>query len=186
MTTMLRGGRIMNLLNELENPEVEAALVGLLRKLPDIEKKFQSLEDMISFGQAVLNDKETIAQVEERVSMYHLNGETIHALISLLEKLPQLVKLVNQIDEIQEFVSSVLKDDASLSYLIHSIKEYTDPLASDGKKTLEFIDQVKERADANPKVFSVFSALKILKDPSVQKALNYAQAGLDILGEKNK
>lgn len=171
-------------LSELEDPHIQQSMIELIRKLPEIQATLQSVEDIVSFSKSTMQDKQTTAMFEEKLSTYNVNGETVQALFSLLEKLPAMVKVVQQIEEISAFLLSIVQDKESSTYLINNFKEYADPVLKGGKSGLAFIQEVKARADCNQQAITVFSIVRWLKDPTVQKTLCYVQAALNILSEK--
>ncbi|CAM3740104.1 hypothetical protein [Mesobacillus zeae] len=172
------------LISELENPDVMQSLVELLRMLPDFQKKMQSVEDVLLFGKAVLQDNQMIEKYEETASTFNINAETVMSLITLLEKLPKIVKMVEQLENITDFVSSIIGDKKSTDYLFSNLKEYADPIVKEGDQALNLLIEVKERANCSPQNVKFISMVKWLKDPTVQRGLCYVQATLDLLSEK--
>ncbi|WP_042352605.1 hypothetical protein [Bacillus massiliigorillae] len=171
-------------LNELEDPRIQQSMIELIRKLPEIQTTLQSVEDIVSFGKATIQDKQTTAMLEEKLSTYNVNGETLQALFTLLEKLPAMVKVIQQFEEISAFLLSIVQDKESSAYLINNLKEYADPVLQGGKNGLAFIQEVKERANCNPQSITIFSIVRWLKEPAVQKSLCYVQAAIDVLSDK--
>ncbi len=172
--------------SELEQPEVQASLADLVRKMPEIQKTYQSLEDIVLFGQAFLQDRESIERLEEKITHYSINEETIKSLVTLIEKLPSIVRVVEQLEEITVFVNSVLKDTESMAYISGTIHEYIDPLVNEGEKGIKMLNEIKRRADSKKQSYSLFTIMKWLKDPTVQKGLGYMQATLEVLSEDKK
>ncbi|MGE7183912.1 hypothetical protein ACQKKK_07835 [Peribacillus sp. NPDC006672] len=176
---------MIQLINELEKPEVQESLTALLGKLPDIQKTLESAENIMDFGKSVVQDKESINKYEQTLSTLNINGETVVALITLIEKVPKLVSMIEQVENIMDFVTDIIKDKESTDYLLSNLKEYTEPILKEGKDGLSLIKRVKERADCNPQNVTIISVMKWMKDPTVKRVLCYVQAALEIINEKN-
>ncbi|MGE7767529.1 hypothetical protein [Peribacillus sp. NPDC096540] len=176
---------MIQLINELEKPEVQESLTALLGKLPDIQKTLESAENIMDFGKSVVQDKESINKYEQTLSTLNINGETVVALITLIEKVPKLVSMIEQVENIMDFVTDIIKDKQSTDYLLSNLKEYTEPILKEGKDGLSLIKRVKERADCNPQNVTFFSVMKWMKDPTVKRGLCYVQAALEIINEKD-
>ncbi len=182
--TIHEEGDLMQLISELERPEIQQSLTSLLTKLPEIEKSIDSIGNAVQFGKAVLQDESTTRKYDELFSSYNLSLETVASLVTLLEKLPKLVQMIEQLENIIDFVSAVLKDEQSTDYLVSNLKEYAEPFLQKGKEGLSFYQEVQQKADCNPQNVKMFSLVKWLKDPAVQKGLCYVQATLDVLNER--
>lgn len=173
-----------DLLSELEDPHIQQAMVELIRKLPELQSTLHSIEDIVLFGKTVIQDEQTTSVFEERLSTYNINADTIYSLFMLIEKLPTLVKVIQQFEGISAFILSIMQDKESSAYLLNNLKEYTDPFLQDGKNWLTFIKEVRDRAECQPQSITVFSIMRWLKDPTIQKTLCYVQAALNIVAEK--
>lgn len=165
--------------------ETQESLSYLIEKLPDVKRLVEAIEPVIHFSKAVLEDEQTINQFENRLSAYPINGETIEAGIELLGKLPMLLQHVAMLEQLTVFVQDVLGDEQSLEQIKCSIESL--PLVQEGKALTDVVKEVKERAATQPQEpVSIFTLMKWLKDPSVQKGLHFAKTTLDILGEKQR
>lgn len=170
---------------ELAEPEVQESLHYLIRKLPEIQQSIQSLEEMVTFGKSILQDKESINFFEKRLSLYPVNAETIEAGIHLLGKLPMLLQHVEMLEQVTVFIQDVLGDKQSLEQINQSISDL--PFVTEGKGALEMAQEIKERAATEPREnVSVFTLMKWLKDPTLQQGLHYVKTALTVLGEKQK
>lgn len=169
----------------LDEPEVQQSLLYLIQKLPDIKQAVQSVDSILKFGQAVMQDEETTEMYENRLSTYPIGYETIEAGIVLLGKLPLLLQHVEMIEQVTVFVQDVLGDEQSLEQIAESVSEL--PGVEEGKGALQLVNEIKERAEVERQEhISIFTLMKWLKDPTVQKGLHYAKTTLTVLGEKNK
>lgn len=180
------GGDLLQLMTELERPEVQQSLASLLNKLPEFEKSIDSIGNAVQFGKAVFEDQTSIEKYDQLLSTYNLNMETITAIVTLLEKLPKLVKLMEQLEDILEFVTAVIQDKQSVEYLISNVKEYAEPWVQKGKGGLSLFEEVQSRMECNPQNVKFFSLVKWLKDPMVQKGLCYVQATMEVLNERTQ
>ena len=184
--TNYEGGDMLQLIAELERPEVQASLLSLLNRLPEMEKNISSIGDALQVGKAVFEDKSSIDKYDQLFSTYNINMETITSLVSLLEKLPKLLATIEQLENLIDFATAIVQDDESTKNMITSLKEYAAPVLSTGKEGLSFIEQVQNRAQSNPQNVKLFSLVKWLKDPMVQKGLCYVQAALEVMNEKTE
>lgn len=174
-----------DLMSELEQPKVKESLLYLIDKLPDIHQAVQSVDSIVKFGQSVMEDEKTIEMYEDRLSTYPIGYETIEAGIALLGKLPLLLQHVEMIEQITVFVQDVLGDEQSLEQISESINDL--PGIEEGKGALEIISEIKERAEfEEQEQISLFTLMKWLKDPTVQKGLHYTKTALTVIGEKTK
>lgn len=173
------------IMNELDQPEVKESLLYLIQKLPEIQEAVQSVDSIVKFGQAVMEDSETAKMYEERFSTYPIGYETIEAGIALLGKLPLLLQHVGMIEQITVFVQDVLGDEQSIEQITQSINEL--PGVEEGKGALQLVNEIKERAEVErQEQVSLFTLMKWLKDPTVQKGLHYAKTALTVIGEKSR
>jgi len=173
------------LLEQLKQPDVQAALVSLLVQLPTYEKNLQAIGNVVSFGQAVLQDQQAIQKYDELVRSYNLNFETVEALVGLLEKMPKLLQMINQLENVLDFATTVLADQQTIDYATASIQSYTEPVLEKGKQGLSLIKEIQQQAEAATEPVKLFTIMKWLKDPSVQKSLKYVQATLQVLNKQS-
>ncbi|WP_332645462.1 hypothetical protein [Lysinibacillus sp. 54212] len=173
------------LLEQLKQPEVQATLVSLLQQLPAYEKNLQAIDNVVSFGQAVLQDEQAIQKYDELVRSYNLNLETVEALVGLLEKLPKLLQIIDKLEDVLDFATAVLRDQQTIDYATASIQSYTEPVVEKGKQGLLLVKEIQQRAEDTTEPVKLFTIMKWLKDPSVQKSLKYVQATLQVLNKKS-
>ncbi|GAB0170054.1 DUF1641 domain-containing protein [Lysinibacillus sp. CTST325] len=183
--TVSMSEELYQIIEMLEKPEVRHSLQRLLDKLPNVEQTIDSAENVVDFGKAVLTDEKTIDRYEQFVTTYNVGSETITAIVQLIEKLPKLVQIIHQLENIVDFGKAVLQDKQTTEYTMNNLKSYIDPYVEKGRTGLDFLKMVQQRAEEKPQHINVFSIVKWLKDPAVQKTLNYVQSALDILKEKN-
>lgn len=170
---------------ELEQPDVQQSLTYLIRKLPEIQQSVESLENVITFGQAVLQDKQTIDSIENRINTYPIDVEAIEAGIQLIGKLPMLLQHVQLIEQLTTFVQDVLGDEQSMEQINTSIEQL--PFVKEGKDALEIVQEVKKRTELESREsISIFTMMKWLKDPTVQQGLHIVKTTLTVLGERRQ
>lgn len=169
------------------DPDTQEALQNILKQLPELADHIEKMNRAASFGETLLKDEETLRKVKLFLDHSNLDIGTITAAIRLLEKLPFLVEVADRLETFIRFIESVLKDEQSLSYLQRNMEEYlsdaTDKVA-EGKKLWE---QVKQMAENNEKQITLFTVMKWMKEPKVQKLLAYVQALIYVLpAEENR
>lgn len=172
-----------DLVKELEQPEIKQSLTYLIRKLPDIQQSVESLDKIITFGTAVLQDSETMNSLENRFQTYPVDAEAIEAGIQLIGKLPMLLAQIEMLERITFFIKDVLNDEQSMEQINYSIGQL--PFVKEGKEAFEIVREVKERVqkEQSEKV-SLLTMMKWLKDPNVQRGLQFVNTALTILNEK--
>ncbi|MGM0896460.1 MAG: hypothetical protein ACQEV0_01095 [Bacillota bacterium] len=168
----------------LADPEVKQSISNLLHRLPELEKGIGSLEEVVDFGQSLLNDQPFIDGMENKLAIQQLDMETLASLMALLEKLPSLIAAINKVEESLAFVAAISQDRESVDYLADQASAYAAPVIEEGRKGLAFINDVKNKAEQDQKRYSIFSLFKWLKDPAVQKGFRYINATLETLNEK--
>lgn len=177
---------LFQIIGELEKPEVQESLTSLLRRLPEFEKSINAVSNIAEFGKAVLKDNEAMNKYDQLVSSYNVNKDTVNAVLMLIEKLHKLLKTIELLENITDFATSVIQDKQSTEYLLNDAKEYAEPILGKGKEGMAFIQQVQSRAESQSQNISLFTIAKWIKDPAVQKGLNYVQAAIDVLNEKQQ
>jgi uncharacterized protein YjgD (DUF1641 family) len=168
---------------QLQQSETQEAIVNLLVNLPTYLKNMETLSEWIDFGKAVLHDKQSLANYDELIRSYNLNMETVEALVSLLEKLPRLNELIEKLDDILRFGEAVLNDEVSLDYAASSLKSYAEPVMEKGKRGMQIVKDVQQKAQTDSEPIKLLTILKWLKEPSVQQGLKYVQATLTTLNK---
>lgn len=109
--------------------------------------------------------------------------ETLASLTTLIEQLPRLSKIVYLLGRVYQAAEDVVTDGDTLDGAAKMLQKYTHPVFTTAQKGLKAYQAAKERAEHDTTTYSVFSLLKLLKDPNIQKALRLATAFLDELGE---
>ncbi|SES33669.1 hypothetical protein [Salipaludibacillus aurantiacus] len=167
----------------MKHPEVQESMTYLLRKLPEIQAAVESLDQIVQFGQQTFQDRKSMDYLEDQISLSSIDQESIEAFVKLIGKIPVLLKLVERIEEMATFAESVWNDRESLAYMSSSISQNT--LTQKSKELWEKADHIQALAEQNKdEHISIFTVMKWMKDPSVQKSLRYAKATLQVMNNK--
>lgn len=177
-------------LEEFADPEVQEAIITLIRKLPKIKDAVMTAERGIEFVASVASDKQSInslfSRAEKELSHFNVDKDTILSLIALLEKLPKLVPMVSALEKAADFINDIAKDKQSQQYLMNGAIELISPVMDRVQNGVSVVQEAKERAAKNNHNVSVLDLLKLLKDPTVQKSLRFIQAILQVVAERKK
>jgi uncharacterized protein YjgD (DUF1641 family) len=171
--------------NKLEQPEVQEAIVSFLQNLPKYERQLEQLGLLMNFGQAILADKQTLSSYDEKLRTYNINLETIQAAIGLLEKLPRLLERIEQLENLLDFMESIYTDETTMQQISDTIKGYTEPFVEKGQNGISLLKEIRQEAENHQEPIKLTTIYKWLKDPSVQKTLQYVQATLTVLNKKS-
>lgn len=128
---------------------------------------------------------EKMPQLAELMDALTRNEETVKSLVALVDQLPTLTKLVHLVSRVYQAGEDVITDGSTLEGATKLVSGYAEPVVRVAKQGYQAYEVAKDRAAADQTRYTVFSLLKMLKDPNVQKALRFTQAMLDALGETN-
>ncbi|GLG01421.1 hypothetical protein Alches_14600 [Alicyclobacillus hesperidum subsp. aegles] len=142
----------------LLDPAVQASLNTILEKLPQIAQVMTALTK---------------------------DEETLTSLTTVIENLPRLSKIVYLLGRVYQAAEDVVTDGDTLEGFSNMFQNFTKPAVDVAKKGLRAYNAAKERAEHDTTVYSVFSLLKLLKDPNVQKGIRLVTAMLDELGKES-
>ncbi|WP_100401422.1 DUF1641 domain-containing protein [Bacillus sp. FJAT-42315] len=170
--------------DELDKLEVQASLQKLIEKLPTLTEKLEQVDNILSFGQAAMEDQHTMEKVKMKLDYTNVDIDTLEAGLRLLEKLPLLLQLTEKLETVVHFMEQVLGDQKSIEYLQKSAEGYLEPIQEKVEQGKTLWEEVQMKAEANTQHISVFTILKWMKDPSVQRGLSYVQALIDTLPKK--
>lgn len=161
---------------DLSDPNIKEALNKILNHLPDIADHIEKINRAASLGETIMKDEETVNKVKLFLDHSNLDIGTITAAIQLLEKLPLLLELAERIETSVRFIESVLKDEQSMAYILRNAEDYFSYSADKVTKGKLLWEQVKKDAERNEKQITIFTIMKWMKEPQVQKYLSYMQA----------
>ncbi|WP_042199436.1 DUF1641 domain-containing protein [Paenibacillus camerounensis] len=114
-----------------------------------------------------------------------LKPEVQESLALLVEELPKLTKLAGVLTKSFDFVQAVATDDVLKNDTVGAIKEIAEPVVGSVKNMAATVIEAKDRAEASTDNISLFSMMKMIKDPQVQKMLRFVNAYLEVSGERS-
>ncbi|WP_217589767.1 hypothetical protein [Lentibacillus saliphilus] len=171
---------------DLDHPDIQQSIEQLIHNLPAVEQALTAVKDAVDFGEAVLQDKRVHEAYESNLELTNINEDTLHALVTLLEKLPLLADVVTRLEEMLEFGATVLSDEQTVQNVMETLNEYVAPYKESLTRIQALKDDIKEQAEQQTSTITVFTIMKWLKDENIQKGLRYVQATIDVLSEKHK
>lgn len=161
---------------DLSDPGTVEALQKILNQLPEMADRIEKINKAASFAETLVKDEETLHKVNLFLDHSNLDIKTIAAVIRLLEKLPFLAELADKIENQARFIESVLKDEQSQGYLQRNMEEYLSHATDKWSEGKQLWEQVKKDAEGNEKQITIFTIMKWMKEPQVQRFLSYVQA----------
>ncbi|WP_078411186.1 hypothetical protein [Priestia abyssalis] len=175
------------LLSLLKQKEIQSSLINALEKLPGLVNQYSALERTINFIQSVINDKESLEYIFDRLEKdlqpYILNKDSLEAFFSLVESLPKYVKYLSLIEPIIDFILSVSNDKESVDYLFEGVQEVTEPIQQKVQNGWTILQKAKKEAERARTPVTIFTVIKLMKEPAVQQGLHFAKALLTITSE---
>lgn len=115
-----------------------------------------------------------------------MKPEVQQSLTVLVENMPKLAEMVTLMTKAYDFVQSVTTDRVLIDDLKGGMDEFVKPITEKAKGIASAAIEAGDRAQAESATIGLFGLLKMLKDPQVQQSLKYAQAFLEVLGERRK
>jgi uncharacterized protein YjgD (DUF1641 family) len=113
-----------------------------------------------------------------------LDPEVQQSLQVLVQQLPKLTEITTLLVKAYDVSSEALKDGETLEGVTRLVHDSVQPLQEKFKDGKAAVEEAKLRADKDSTHISVFTLLKLLKDPLIQKNLRFVFALLNVLGEK--
>lgn len=152
-------------------------------------EQYSSIERNVSFIQYVLNDRRSIEYLFEglkiEVPFNTLNRDTVEAVLVLIDKLPKFVKYVSLVEQIIEVTKAVMSDKESFQHLVKGAKESVEPIQGKINVGISIIEEAKKRAEQDNAKVTVYSLIKLLKDPAVQQVVHFVKALLSVMSERD-
>ncbi|WP_210608210.1 DUF1641 domain-containing protein [Priestia flexa] len=116
-----------------------------------------------------------------------LKPEVQESLTVLVDNLPKLAEMVTALTKTYDLTQSLLTDNVLKEDLLAGAKEFIEPVEGKVKDLAASAIEASDRAEANQSTtIGLFGLLRMLKDPQVQKLFRFAQAYLEVTGEKQK
>lgn len=172
----------------MSDPAVQEALVRALEKLPKMMEQYTLLEKNLDFAAAVMNDKASIQylmdSMEKSLPEMNLNGETLHAIAALINKLPKLAQYVEYADKAIRFGQAVWSDEESVQSLTKGAESLAAPIVNKMQDVSAILEDAKRRASQDPSPIGMFTLLKLMKDPAVQSGLQFLRALLAVIEDR--
>lgn len=175
-----------NLIEKLNNPETAESLERLVDRLPDIIEKTEKLDRFLTTVETVLADEAAKEKLKLKIDHSNIDVDTLEKALHLVEKLPFLLHATEKFEQVFVFMEDVMKDEKSMSYLMNQAEGHMQPLIerfSDGKQVWETI---KNDAKKNRRQITIFTMMKWIKEPQVQRALSYVQACIYAIPNQEK
>ncbi|PGZ96003.1 hypothetical protein COE51_19355 [Bacillus pseudomycoides] len=135
-------------------------------------------------GQELSNSSANLEQLD--VLNQLLKPEVQQSLTALVEQLPKLTELVNMLTKSYDFVQSVATDEVLKSDTVGAIQEIMDPVTDTVRNIATTAIEAKDRAEESNEVIGLFTLLRMIKDPQVQKLFRFINAYLQISEEHNR
>ncbi|PWI57032.1 hypothetical protein [Sulfoacidibacillus thermotolerans] len=204
------------LLHMLSNPDIQAATVTVLSKLPTIAKLVTVLELATDLVEPMIKDPELLTNVVTSVSSLAKPG-MMESVNTLLDKLPLLVKTISYLELGMDLIEPMMKDPELLENVMQSVSQLAKPLTGETlQSALQLVDKLpslaklsslvdvgadlleplvnhpelileaKAKSAAEQSTISAFRILKLRKDPTVQRSLHLAIYLLQALNEQKK
>ncbi|MFC0210924.1 DUF1641 domain-containing protein [Paenibacillus chartarius] len=113
-----------------------------------------------------------------------LKPEVQQSLSTLVEQLPKLTEMMTTLTKTYDFIQKVANDRILIQDMIGGIQEVVKPVEEKVKSYASAAIEASDRAEQSDAQIGLFGMLKLLKNPELQHMLRFAQAYLDILGER--
>jgi uncharacterized protein YjgD (DUF1641 family) len=177
-----------DLLEVMSQAHVQESLAHMLDRLPQLVQHLDAMERMASFASAVMSDRQSLEYlytgIRDDLPPVTLNKDTLAAALVLLDKLPKLVESLAVLDRGLDFVRALAADKASLEYLFQGAAGWVEPLQSRVQAGVDVVRAAEERSRNDTSPVSIFTVLRLLKDPVVQRGVHFAQALLVELAQR--
>ncbi len=170
----------------LAKPGMAGALMTLADKLPTAVKLLSVAELGVDLVEPMIKDEEFIdlAFSTAQKLAEPFSEEKLKAALTLLDKLPMLVKLTNWLEIGVDLVEPMMTDQELLPLFIKTVFDATLPVGQLFNEYYGVFKEAKSKADKDSTNYGVFGLMRFLKDPTVQKSLRIAAAFLSELAAK--
>lgn len=172
----------------LSRPEIQSSIANALDKLPDMMEKYDAIDRMLTFVKEVVSDTGALdyllGGLKDDLPPVHFSRATLESAVILLDKLPKVTKYVQVMEQLFDTVEAVATDKQSLEYLVNGVREIIEPWRSRARDGVSLFQEAQQRAAHDTTFISIFSLLKLLKDPSMQKGIRLFKAFLQIVDER--
>jgi len=171
----------------LGDPDFQAKFVRVIERLAEWDEALGNLPTAIAFGRELVQDRESMRYLMESASEeipLRVDRDTLAALAELLNALPTLVELMRPLLQFAEFAKAVLEDRASVEYLFASLTSEFESMQRMIEEARIIAREAGRIAAEDRTPVTVWSLLRLLKEPVVQKGLRYAKAFVQVAQER--
>lgn len=167
----------------LGDPDFQAKFVRVIERLAEWDEALGNLPTAIAFGRELVQDRESMRYLMESASEeipLRVDRDTLAALAELLNALPTLVELMRPLLQFAEFAKAVLEDRASVEYLFASLTSEFESMQRMIEEARIIAREAGRIAAEDRTPVTVWSLIRLLKEPVVQKGLRYAKAFVQV------
>ncbi|UOF91183.1 hypothetical protein LSG31_02680 [Fodinisporobacter ferrooxydans] len=182
------------LLRLLENDEISHALQTALEKLPKFMEQYSAMEKTVGVFQEITKYRTSITDLVTEFSSLGtsqlpeitIGNETLEAIATFINKLPKIAEYLTVMEELMDLAQTVLSDKKTMEFMFKGVQSMTEPMQTKIKEGISLVEEAKIRANADSSTMSIFSVMKLLKDPMVQEGLKFTKAFLEVVSERKK
>ena len=128
----------------------------------------------------------TLAPEQMDVLDQLMKPEIQESLTVLVANLPKLAEMTTILTKTYDLVQTVANDHVLIDDLKGGMEEFVKPITDKAKGIAQAAIEANDRTHIETSTVGLFGILKMLKDPQVQKTLRFAQAFLEVLGERQQ
>ncbi|WP_367306524.1 DUF1641 domain-containing protein [Alicyclobacillus acidocaldarius] len=171
----------------LGDPDFQEKFVRVIERLAEWDEVLGDLPAAIAFGRELVQDRESMrylmASASEEIPL-RVDRDTLVALAEILNALPTLVELMRPLLQFAEFAKAVLEDRASVEYLFASLTSEFESMQRRMEEARIIAREAGRIAAEDRTPVTVWSLIRLLKEPAVQKGLHYAKAFVQVAQER--
>ncbi|MDI9260269.1 DUF1641 domain-containing protein [Alicyclobacillus sendaiensis] len=171
----------------LGDPDFQEKFVRVIERLAEWEEALGDLPTAIAFGKELVQDRESMRYLLTSASdeiPLRVDRDTLVALAEILNALPTLVELMRPLLQFAEFAKAVLEDRASVEYLFASLTSEVESMQRRMEEARIIAREAGRVAAEDRTPVTVWSLLRLLKEPIVQKGLRYAKAFVQVAQDR--
>lgn len=136
--------------------------------------------------QAVAEQDVTAAVQQRDILDQLMKPEVQESLTVLVDNLPKLAEMVTLLTQSYDVAKSLATDKVLINDFGGGIGEMVKPIIDKTKTVAQAAIEAGDKVGQQSTTVGLFGLLRMLKDPNVQRTLQFTQAFLDNLGEKQK
>lgn len=108
------------------------------------------------------------------------------SLITVLKEMPKLATLLRTFGDFYDLLKSIMSDPSAIDTILVPLGNKIEPFQEKVANAKELYQEAKQRSEQEDTKVSLFSMLRLLKDPTVQKNLRLMQAMLTLISERGE